>query len=120
MIRPALSAPRHLETRAYGIEACRCCGLAVYAGLAEGLKIVSDVIEINSAGEIAAILDRRTTYNLRAGWLVIRDQDRIADPKLGRYPVVADHQCGSPLPRAEHRAPWSAPTRTDKETQCPF
>jgi hypothetical protein len=68
-----------------------------------------DLAALNTAGEIAAICDRLTTYTLLRSGLVHRDPSRIADPWMRQAgPVLAQHRCGRAVPAA-HRAVTAPP-----------
>lgn len=104
-MRAALVCCRHLISTKITVHPCYGCGLYVYEGLAEGLRIVASPISLNPDGEIAALLDGRHTFSLRGSTLIERDCDRLSDLKLRQFPVVAEHVCGFPLPPLSHRVP---------------
>jgi hypothetical protein len=97
---------------------CRTCGAPVARGL-DGdvcaLAAVADLTPLNQLGELTMILTGRATYDLcwRNSRYEIdrRDQWAIQARPPGRpNHVVAEHQCGNPIP-TEHVTPYpQAPT----------
>lgn len=98
------------QLRTAGITQCPRCSAPVLRGLdAEkcALPVRVDVSSVDEMGEAIALLQGRATYDLVGGAqkkeLEHRYEWHIRNPR--RYPVLAAHQCGSPLPAIPARAP---------------
>jgi hypothetical protein len=114
------STSRHLITTRVTVDIHALCNTPVLAGHAEGLRARVDLAALNTAGEIAAICDRLTTYTLLRSGLVHRDASRIRDTTLRRLgPVVAQHRCGRAVPAA-HRDTTAPATAAADPDHCPF
>jgi hypothetical protein len=70
---------------------CRCGSEIIYA-VADGLPARVDPTPLTLANELAALLDGRWTYALRAGELVHRDQWVIRAGIVGTS-LHAEHRC---------------------------
>jgi hypothetical protein len=81
-----------ITTQAKGVT-CPRCRRPVLAGIAEGLNATVDLIAINPAEEIDALLSNRRTYTLIAGELVYREPVRIRGQLRGV--ILAEHKCVS-------------------------
>ncbi|MEU5946288.1 hypothetical protein ABZ793_12090 [Micromonospora sp. NPDC047465] len=96
------------------------CGAPVLTGHAEGLLARVDLIPLNRAGEIHALVAGLQTYTLTRLGLIHRDAGRIAGTALrDAGPVLAEHRCWRQIP-ADQRAtttPTAAPVAVDG---CPF
>ena len=99
-----------LGSRAARVIGCRHCAAPVFRGLDAdlmALEVTADVRPLNAAGELAAILTDRRTYELR--WvsrngqgryeLERRDSFRIRGrpPGTAGIDVLAAHRCNTPL-----------------------
>ncbi|WP_329013132.1 hypothetical protein OG271_03855 [Micromonospora rifamycinica] len=94
------------------------CGATVLTGNAEGLHARVDLVPLNRAGEIAALLAGLQTYTLTRGGLVHRDAGRIAGTALAG-PVLAEHACHRLVP-ADQRATTTAPTTQPRTEGIPY
>lgn len=79
------------------------CGQPILAGLDHdpcGLPVTADPWPVDAMGEALALLAGRRTYDL-AGRMRLELNHRCASAlaRPRRWPVVADHRCGQPLPR---------------------
>ncbi|MFC3980191.1 hypothetical protein [Streptosporangium jomthongense] len=98
------------QLRTAGITQCPRCFAPVLRGLdAEkcALPVRADIGPIDEMGEAIALLQGRATYDLvgnaQKKELEHRYEWHIRNPR--RYPVLAAHKCGSPLPAIPARAP---------------
>lgn len=122
---------RHLEAtgqanpdgiaRQVRTRACRRCGQTILAGLDAdrgALAAEADPTPIDTLGEALALATGRATYDaVTAGGrleLDRRGQARVEAPR--KYPVLAEHRCGVPLP-ADHDPP--TPRRHPEPIQPP-
>lgn len=94
--------PEYFVTDAVTGAVCPRCGAPQLTGWAEGLRARVDLVPLNRAGEVAAIVAGLWTYTLARFGLIYRDASRIRDPRL-RGPVLSAHQCRRAIPK-EHRA----------------
>lgn len=109
--------PEHFITDAVTGAICPRCGSPQLTGWAEGLRARVDLVPLNAAGEVAAILAGLWTYTLARIGLIYRDAGRIRDARL-RGPVLSAHQCRRAIP-AEHRA-ISEPAAAPIAERIPF
>lgn len=126
---------RHLEatgvltpdgvSRRARLHPCRTCGRPIVSGLDANVCALTghaDPEPLTAAGEVAALLDGRATYELtdrvdrseldaRSAW------DIRARPAGHSPPVLAGHRCGAPVP-----PDWRAPVPADPPTlqEVPF
>lgn len=114
---------RHLEatgvltadgfSRRARLHPCRACAQPVVSGLDANVCALTghaDPHPLTASGEVAALLDGRTTYELTdrvdRSELDARDTwDIRARPAGGDPPVLAEHRCRQPIP-----ADWQATT----------
>lgn len=83
------------------------CGATVLTGHAEGLRARVDLVPLNRAGEIHALIAGLQTYTLTRLGLVHRDAGRIAGTAL-TGPVLAEHACHRQVPA--HQRATTTPT----------
>lgn len=85
----------HFITTEPSLITCRC-GQPILAATVGGLDKHIDPTPLTEAGELAALLTGRSTYDLagaRRDHLIRRDIHRI---HAGRqHPVLAEHRCGA-------------------------
>jgi len=85
------------------------CGAWVLVGPNASRCALTATVEpyaITALGEVQALRDGRTTYDLRHGELEYRDRWSIPGKPPGPdRTVVADHRCGHPLADAWRRPP---------------
>jgi hypothetical protein len=89
----------HLITTAPALVPCRTCQRPQLAATVTGLDRHVDPAPLTPAGELAALLAGRPTYNLAGPnreHLIRRTVHHIHAPR--RHPVVADHTCQPPAP----------------------
>jgi hypothetical protein len=93
-------------SRAARVICCRHCNAPVFRGLDAdimALEVTVDVRPVNAAGELAALIDQRRTYELR--WdgrryeIERRDQFRISGrpPGTAGIDVLVSHVCGQTI-----------------------
>jgi hypothetical protein len=84
------------------INPCPSCHSHVLSGRLNGAAVTADPVNISIAGELAARIQKRSTYDLRSGGYPPRLYFRfrgLADIQaIRKYAVVADHKCGCELP----------------------
>lgn len=88
-----------LITTAPNLVDCRHCGRPLLAATVGGLDRHVDPAPLTDAGELAALLAGRATYDLAGinrDHLIRRSVHRIH--ATGRHPVLADHDCAGPDP----------------------
>ncbi len=100
-----LSAGPHLITTTPSLITCRRCSRPVLAATVGGLDVHVDTACLNEAGEVMALIEGRSTYNLVGERLYRRGPEKIREG--GRTaPVLGKHSC-APVPD-EHIDPvWS-------------
>jgi hypothetical protein len=122
MIPAWLLAKAGGNLRAAGIRLCRC-GAPTLVGLdadRAAITAICDLTPIDEIGETLALLQGRATYDLVGG-----SQKREIEYRYEwnikirrRYPVLAAHKCGIPLPvRTE---PQEALKGNRDDDECPF
>ena len=92
-------------TRRMQTRKCPKCGRRVFTGLDSELcaaSVRADTDTITPAGEVAALIDKRRTFNVTAYGakhfeLDFRDSLRLKTQPADSVPVVAEHRCGSVL-----------------------
>jgi ribosomal protein S27E len=101
MARQTSTGP-YLVTEAPSLINCRKCGRAIMAATVGGMAVHIDTATLNPVGELAALMQGRSTYNLRGDHLFRRhpEQIRAGDRRL---PVLAKHACTDTPP--EHIDP---------------
>lgn len=82
----------HLITTTPSLTACHRCRLPLLAATVGGLDRHIDPQPLQQAGELAALLAGRTTYDLRGELLIRRTRWRIAGGRRD-LPVLAEHYC---------------------------
>lgn len=88
---PRVITGPHFITTSPNAIACAHCRRPILAATVGGLDRHIDPAALTPAGELTALLARRTTYDLNGDHLIRRTVHRIA---AGRpHPVVADHTC---------------------------
>lgn len=97
MVKQVSNGPYSITT-APGLMTCPRCNKAVLAATVRGLDVHVDTACLNDAGELAALLSGRKTYELVAqDYLSVRrPRDIAAGPP--RRPVLADHACRATPP----------------------
>jgi hypothetical protein len=90
----------HFITTSPTLITCRHCGRPILAATVEGLDRHVDPVPLTLAGELAALLAGRPTYDLAGAMrdhLIRRTVHHIRGGAR-QLPVVADHDCASPDP----------------------
>lgn len=82
---------RHLVSTTASQTTCDRCGASLLTGWAEGILARVEAVALDRAGEIAALIQGRITYDLVYGELVDRDARRIRGQRRGS--VYAEHRC---------------------------
>lgn len=94
---------------------CRKCRAWVLAGLdgdVAAMEAIADPHYLTAVGELEALLDERTTYDLEHGRLYRRYHWNIAKRAAGtRHLVLAQHRCQQAMPRE-----WQLP-RPERSSQ---
>lgn len=103
----------------------RTCGLPIMLGLDADVcafEATCDLGELTAAGEAAALLEGRRTYELNVrGELRTREpHDITRRPAGAATPVLAEHRCAAPIPAA-----WCVPrpptaSRRPDDEEYPF
>lgn len=94
---PRVITGPHLITTAPALVPCRSCRRPQLVATVDGLDRHVDPAPLTSAGELAALLAGRATYNLAGlnrDHLIRRTVHHIRGGR--RHPVVADHTCQPP------------------------
>ena len=95
-----------LITTAPSLITCRRCKQPVLAATVGGMDVHVDTATLNDVGELAALIEGRTTYELvTADYLVRRSTHHIsAGP--AKHPVLATHSC-APTPEHHVNHAWT-------------
>jgi hypothetical protein len=108
-------------TRKARVRRCRC-GASTIAGIDNnGLDTWLIPTEINTLGEVMALVEQRGTWEMRGQQLIRRHQFNIRARPAGTdstRPVFAAHKCGEPIP-AEwlHSRPRQIPEPCPVDTE---
>ncbi len=120
MIPTWLAATHGDIWRSARLRTCPRCGAPILAGLdasPAGLPVRADLTPLTTAGEAVALLSGRATFDLSdaAGRKELnhRQCEHIKGPR--KYPVLAEHACGSPLDAFAERIPAKARYRIPEE-----
>lgn len=101
-----VSAREYLITTTPSLITCRLCGSPLLAVTVGGIDRHIGTACLNPAGELAALLAGRSTFELHGEVLVRRYPEKILAGKPGA-PVLADHSCDRvPDHHIEHA--WTA------------
>jgi hypothetical protein len=100
------------------VDTCVRCKQPVLTGYAEGIRARVDLVAINRAGLIAAILAGHPTYRLTRVGLVELDADRINSRTISG-PMVTAHRCGQPPP-PEYRDIRPAQPAPEQDERIPY
>lgn len=91
-------------------------------GWIEGLRSRVDPVPLLPSKEVWALADGRRTFTRAGDDIFWRDGWQRADRRLWRWPLLAEHRCGVPIPYA-----WRMPapdnvlsTANDNDQECPF
>ena len=101
-----VSGREHLITTAPSLIQCQTCHRPVLAATVGGLDRHIDTACLNPAGELAALLSGRSTYEMRNDMLVRRGPEKIRAGSPGA-PVLAEHSC-APVPENHIEHAWTA------------
>ena len=82
----------YLITTSPSLIKCGKCGRPVLAATVQGLDRHIDTACLTQLGELAVLLEGRTTFNLRHDVLSVRGPDKIRAGTRGA-PVLAQHAC---------------------------
>ncbi|MEV4158993.1 hypothetical protein [Nonomuraea dietziae] len=92
--------------RAVQLRTCPRCDAKILHGLDSdraGVPVRCDLTPLDEVGEAIAVITNRATYDLIPGRgrreLEPRSAWHISRPR--RYPVIAIHKCGQPLPETK-------------------
>lgn len=91
MSNRVLSGP-HFITTAPSLTVCAGCRTPILAVTVGGLDRHIDLTPLTDAGELAALLAGRATYDLRGEHLIRRYVERVAAGRR-ELPVLAGHAC---------------------------
>lgn len=123
MIPAWLLAKAGGNLRTAGLRACRC-GAPVLAGLdadRAALTATCDLAPVDEIGELIALSQGRATYDLvgntRQKEIEYRYEWNIKARR--RYPVLAAHKCGAPLPAVSTTKVIKNEPEADND-RCPF
>jgi hypothetical protein len=95
------TATRPRIGEAASLQACPRCRRHVLIAYVDGLLVRADPENLGPAGETAARLQNRLTYDIqiyglpRRMYLTYRDVGRIRAAR--KHPVIAQHRCGNNL-----------------------
>lgn len=98
------------STPATPAQCPRCAGGLVVA-MVEGITVRVDPIPVTAAGELAARIAGRLSYELRRGLLLERDEYRIRGGRI-EGPILIAHKCGMVI-APEYRRQLPMPKRID-------
>jgi hypothetical protein len=102
---------------------CPRCRTPILVGLDDdhaALPARVDPTTLDSAGELAALITERQTYNIwrAAGGYELTHRDGFHVAGARNAPVVAEHACGKPIPGQPLTDPTNA-FPAAQEDQCP-
>jgi hypothetical protein len=88
---------QHFITTIAKIVICGRCRQPILTGHAEGIPARVDATPVNRFGEIEAIREGRSTYQLRGGRLVYRQSEQILHDNGEVQPILIAHRCGTDI-----------------------
>jgi hypothetical protein len=99
------SAGPYLITTSPSLINCSKCRAPVMAATVAGLDRHIDTACLTQLGELEVLMAGRDTFNLNGDRLSVRNPEKI---RAGNYthPVMAEHRCGSPIPREHIDPAW--------------
>lgn len=101
-----VSGGPYLITTAPSLIQCQTCDRPVLAATVGGLDRHIDTACLNPAGELAALLQGRPTFELHNDRLIRRGAEKIRAGRTG-HPVMAEHSC-DPVPNHHIEHAWTA------------
>lgn len=88
-----VSGSPHLITTAPSLTVCRWCNRPVLAATISGVDRYVDTATLNDTGELAALVEGRSTFTLVAEDYLVRRTVHAIAAGAPRKPVLAEHAC---------------------------